>query len=324
MDFPTQKPSTSLGSKLIFLFFLLLIAGACYASFQWAIEALIHERKVVQVPDLAGKQVAEALNQLSQIHLGLTKEGEQFDKRFPAGTIVHQTPPAGMSVREGRIVRIMVSQGGETMFVPDLLGQPIRNAQTSLQNVGLSIGEIEHHPSLRFEKDQVMASDPPSGAVVAKNALVNLVVSDGPPAGDVTLTPDFIGKQLADLKSWAATHQVTVSVREDNDITRAAGEVISQAPTADSPIHAGDTLTVVANTAAAGGQGQGPHIHFELPAGENDRDVRVLVIDESGQHEVFRHSQPPGSTIDLPVQVKGRAQAQIFLNGVMVQRQQLQ
>src|SRR6185437_12120681 len=149
--------SPSLKHKWIPLAALVVATAVVYFSFQWALEAVVHNRQVVMVPDLSGKGVVEALNLLSQTHLGLVKDGEQFDKRFPAGTIIHQNPPAGMMVREGRLVRITLSQGGETLFVPDLVSQPLRNAQTSLQNVGLSMGEIERRPSLRFEKDQVVA-----------------------------------------------------------------------------------------------------------------------------------------------------------------------
>src|SRR5205814_10482926 len=128
--------------------------------------------------------------------------------RYPAGTILRQTPSAGMMVREGRMIKITLSQGGETLFIPDLAGQPFRNAQTMLQNAGLGVGEVDHRPSLRFEKEQVMATDPPSRAVVSKNALVNIVLSDGPPGSDVLLAPDFVGKTLTELKNWAATRQI--------------------------------------------------------------------------------------------------------------------
>src|SRR2546423_3326661 len=123
-------------------------------------------------PDLPSKAANKALSHPPPLGLGLEKEGEQFNKRFPAGAIVHQTPAPGMPVREGRIVRITVSQGGETIFVPNLVGQPMRNTQTTLQNMGLSVGEIERRPSLKFEKDQVMASDPAGGSIVSKNGLV--------------------------------------------------------------------------------------------------------------------------------------------------------
>ena len=304
----------------LLLLILAIILG--YLTFKWAIGAAIHSRPVVMVPDLNGKSVADALTLLSQSHLGLTKEGEQYDKRFPAGTIVRQNPSAGMMVREGHLIKITLSQGGETLFVPDLAGQPFRNAQTTLQNTGLGVGEVEHRPSLRYEKDMVMATDPPSSAVVNKNALVNIVLSDGPPGADVLLAPEFVGKTLAEVKQWGGAHQVPVAVREESDISKAAGEILMQSPVVDSPLRPGDTLTVVANTGVA--SPTGPHVHYEVPQGASDRDIRIMVIDESGEREVYRKAEAPGRRIDFPVTVKGRARARIMVNGIMVEEQDLQ
>jgi serine/threonine-protein kinase len=300
--------------------------AAGYFSFDWAVGAAIHSRKLVAVPDLSSKGVNDALNMLAPLGLGLEKEGEQFDKRFPAGAIVHQTPAPGMSVREGRIVRVTVSQGGETLFVPNLVGQPLRNTQTTLQNMGLSVGEIENRPSLKFAKDQVMATDPPAGAIIAKNGLVNLVLSEGPPAADVVLIPDFVGENISKAKEWTTAHQMSVSLREEADISKSDGEVLMQSPTADTPVHPGDTLTLVVNQpgASPADQAQGLRIYYEVPQGASDRDIRVSVIDETGEREVFRRSQSPGSKVDIRVQPKGRARARIFVNGVMVEEQPLQ
>lgn len=295
-----------------------------YISFRWAIGAVVHSRPVVVVPDITGKPVAEALTLLSQGRLGLIKDGEQFDKRFPAGTIVRQNPVPGMSVREGHVVKIALSQGGETLFVPDLAGQPFRNAQTTLQNAGLGVGEVDRRPSMRFEKDQVMSTDPPAGAVTSKSALVSLVLSDGPPGSDVLLVPDFSGKSLAEAKSWAARNQIPVTTREESDITKRMGEIIMQAPTADTPIHPGDTLTLVVNTGMGSESGGGAHVRYEVPPGSRDRDVRVLLMDETGEREIYRKSHAPGSRIDVPVTSKGRAKARILLNGIMAEEQEIQ
>jgi serine/threonine-protein kinase len=310
--------------KLLPYVFLVLLVSVAYLSFDWAVGVVIHSRKVVLVPDLSSRSVNDALNLLGPLGLGLEKEEEQFDKRFPAGTIIRQTPAAAMPVREGRIVRVTVSQGGETLFVPNLVGQPLRDTQTALQNLGLSVGEIDRRPSLKFDKDQVMATDPPAGATVVKNGLVNLVLSDGPPAADVLLVPDFSGHSLDKAKEWAAAHQVPVSTRDESDISRPDLDILMQSPTADSPIRAGDTLTLVVNHPTTTPSEQGPRIYYEVPQGASDRDIRITIIDETGEREVFRHSQTPGSKVELHVQSKGHARARIFVNGVMVEEQPLQ
>jgi serine/threonine-protein kinase len=315
-------PESTFKRRILPILVLLAFGAAIYASFDWAVGAAIHNRKSVLVPNITNKSVLDALSLMEQLHLGLLKGGEQFDKQSPAGTIIRQEPAPGMMVREGRLIRITLSQGGETLFVPDLVSQPLRNAQTNLQNIGLGIGEIDHRPSLRFEKDIVMATDPPAGSVVAKNALVNVILSEGPPTADVLLSPDFVGKNISDAKAWAAQHQVTVSVREENDITRGQGEVLMQSPVADSPLRSGDTLTLVSNSGSL--TPQGPHVHFDVPQGSNDVDVKVMVVDESGEHEIFRGAKSPGSKIDVNVTPKGHARARVIVNGIMVQEQEVQ
>jgi eukaryotic-like serine/threonine-protein kinase len=310
--------------KIMPYVFLGMGVAVAYLSFDWAVGAVIHSRKVVLVPDLSAKAVNDALNLLSPLGLGLEKEGEQFDKRFPAGTIIRQVPAPGMPVRDGRIVRVTVSQGGETLFVPNVVGQPLRQAQTGLQNLTLSIGEIEHRPSLRYEKDIVMLTDPPSGAIIAKNGMLNLVLSDGPPGAETLLVPDFVGENFSKAKDWAAAHQLSVSHREETDIGKADGEVLAQSPVGDTPLRVGESLVFVVNRPGGLSTEQGSRIYYEIPQGANDRDIRITVIDERGEREVFRRSQAPGSKVDFHVQPKGHARARIYSNGVLVEEQQLQ
>lgn len=306
---------------------LLVLAALAFMwfTFDWAVGAIIHSRKTVIVPNLMGRSVSEAVSLVSPLGLGILKEGEQFDKTSPAGTILRQNPAKDMTVREGRLIRITVSQGGETLYVPDLIGQPMRQAQILLQNSGLTIGEVERKPSLRFEKDAVMATDPPARAVTSKGALIGVTVSEGPPAADTTLMPDFIGRLLPEVRRWAQAHQVSVAVRDETNVSRSAGEILQQVPTADTPVRAGDSLTLVVNSGDISQTPAGSRrIYFEVPPGSSDRDIRVMVIDEAGEKEVYRKAHAPGSRLDLVVQPQGRARARIFVNGIMAEEQELQ
>jgi beta-lactam-binding protein with PASTA domain len=187
------------------------------------------------------------------------------------------------------------------------------------------MGEIEHKHSLRFEKDVVMTTDPGPKSVISKGALVGVTVSDGPPDSGELLTPDFNGKLLPEAKRWASSQNVTVSVREENNISKAAGEVLEQLPTPDTPIHSGDTLTLVINSGDMNATPTGSkRVFFTLPDGANDRDVRILLIDQTGEHEIFRKSEAPKTPLNLMVQPQGRAKARIFLNGIMVEEQDIQ
>ncbi len=140
-----------------------------YVLFNWTMSAVIHSRKEVAVPDLKGKSIDAALSMVSPLNLGLKKEDEEFDQNVPAGTIIRQHPFPGMTVREGKIVKVTVSQGGKVTFVPDLSEQPVRTAEIAIRSSGLSLGEETFRFSVAVEKGHVVSQDPPAGNIAGKD-----------------------------------------------------------------------------------------------------------------------------------------------------------
>ena len=78
------------GLRYVVLLSVLLLL---YWMLDWGIEAVIHSRKVVVVPEISGRTVAQAMDLLTPTKLGLIKEGEQYDREAPVGTILRQAPP---------------------------------------------------------------------------------------------------------------------------------------------------------------------------------------------------------------------------------------
>src|SRR3990167_3337634 len=104
-----------------------------FFTLNWAVKTAVHAQKDVVVPDLTGQSLYEALDVLSRLNLGLKQEGAEFNDQVPVGTVLRQLPPAGMSVRESKVIRVTLSQGGESIFVPDLEGQSLRSAEIALR-----------------------------------------------------------------------------------------------------------------------------------------------------------------------------------------------
>ena len=65
------------------LVFLALIAltAAAYYSFNAVMNSVIHSNKEIVLPNLAGKSLTEAVEEVSALGLGLRKEGEEFNDR---------------------------------------------------------------------------------------------------------------------------------------------------------------------------------------------------------------------------------------------------
>ena len=122
----TKKSSRAkwVTAGVVTAFFIALIA----VSADWVIGALVHTRKEVTVPDLTKKPVTQALDILAASNLALKQAGVEFAQSVPPGSVLRQIPSAGSTVREGRVIRVWISQGDEMVFVPNTVGTDLRAA----------------------------------------------------------------------------------------------------------------------------------------------------------------------------------------------------
>lgn len=311
--------------------FILAILSLIVVTFtlNWALEDAIHSQKDVLVPDLTGKPIMEVLNILSEQNLGLKKEGAEFNDTVPAGTVLRQQPEAGISVREGKVIRVTISQGGESVYVPELVGRSLRSSEIALRSYFLLLGEVRSQPSVKFEKDVVIAQEPLPNSIVLKNSLVHLTVSNGPPTDGTLLMPDFVGKSWEQVQSWAKEIKVKVEMTEEESAS-SPGTVLQQTAVPDSAIRSGDKIQFK----VASGEQQAPmtvnvserKFHYEAPQSESNKNYIFVLVDSSGSRELWRGQTAPGSKLDIPLPKKigSSARIRIFVNGILTEERSIQ
>src|SRR5205823_10126401 len=84
----------------------------------------------VQVPDVRGRSVTDAITALAGI--GLNPRIVHVYSPQPADTVTGQFPSPGDKIVKGSNVRINVSRGARPVPVPDVTGQPFLNARSAL------------------------------------------------------------------------------------------------------------------------------------------------------------------------------------------------
>jgi eukaryotic-like serine/threonine-protein kinase len=305
---------------------LLALLGLAAFLSHWVLDGVIHSRKTQTVPDLRGKSLLNAMDMLAPLNLGMKKESVEFDGSVPVGAVLRQLPPAGTIVREGKVIRVTISQGGETVFVPNVASVPLRNAEMMLRQAQLVLGEVSETPSLRLEKGVVVSQEPKPDSSVERSALVNLVISAGPPPEGVTLMPDFLRKDVEEARAWADGAGVTMSVSKDASSAFPAGTILSQTPPADAALAKSAAVSFVVSGRNAKSKVEEPAskmFHYELSQGGAEAVVRVVVADKYGERELFSGTKKPGSKIDLPIKETGGARVKIFVNGVLVEERDL-
>lgn len=316
----TVKVLKAISALILVVAFLGTIA---FFSFNWAFSALVHTREEKPVPDLTNKNIDTALDLLANVNLAMRKAGEEYQPDIPAGSVIRQLPPAGILVREGKVVRVWVSQGKENVEVPDVTSMPLRNAEFTLRQANLEVGKTDTAYSVEIEKGNIISQTPAPLTLVVKGEKVNLVVSNGAPNSGLILIPDFRHKKFAEASNWASNNNIEISVTEDPESFFPSGTILSQKPQADEEIKTGDTLelTISSNKEVLGEKLH--RIHYELPQGKNDNRVRIILIDNLGEKEILNEYKQAGSKIDLNVPYGGEATVRIYVDGILVRQKEL-
>jgi serine/threonine-protein kinase len=295
------------------LFGVLGVVG--FLSVDSIMKGVLHSRPEVVVPNLEGKRLNEALTIVSDLDLSLKQDGTQFDESLPAGTVVRQHPPSGMTVRAGRPIHVVVSKGGQGAVVPDVTGKLLVEAQSGLGAEGLQVGAVTELYSADKPKGQTLGQSPAVGALVTRGALVDVVISKGPPPAGVPLVPGFIGRPAAEAEAWAQSVNAPLKTNEDKTAQGAPGTISAQKPVAGQPVMPGDTveITVIPGQVAP----ESNFLRFDVPAGTGDVAVRATVRDNDGERQIYRESQPAGTTINIPLSVKSTSRVRIYVDDVL-------
>ncbi len=132
----------------------------------------------VPVPNLAGYTDNAAIGLLQDAGLEYVREYENSDT-VPEGTVISQDPAADSMVPEGTKVTIVVSQGKQSVTVPDLKNKTEEDARKALEDAGLSLGTVSSDYSDTVEEGQVIDQGEIAGKTVYSGTTVDITVSLG-------------------------------------------------------------------------------------------------------------------------------------------------
>ncbi|MCS7151494.1 MAG: PASTA domain-containing protein [Endomicrobia bacterium] len=301
----------------VILFFIFLILLYNFVGI------IIHSKKEVIVPNLINKSLTESLDIVSKLGLGLKKTGEVYNPNFPAGTVISQQPSAGMRVRQGRFINVVISLGGEKVFVPNIIGEERRKAEILLRQYSLSVGTVTERYSYRYAKNRVMEQEPAAETIVDKYTPVNIVISLGFPPEDVILMPEFINKDVSEVYSWAERYGIEVKVKEQVVEGISGGKVVQQFPQADTVVQPGQEIEVVVSKATKENSGiveeTQYNFEYELPfLGSSVKKVKIVQISPEGEIILYNKPTLPKEKIRLYVAPKPNSKIRIFVDGVLV------
>ncbi|HEY7738604.1 MAG TPA: PASTA domain-containing protein, partial [Candidatus Limnocylindria bacterium] len=131
-----------------------------------------------ELPDWEGDPITAVRLEAEDLGLELDEERENSED-VPEDSVIRTQPDGGSQVSEGDTIRVFVSGGEETVAVPALIGQTRNEANVTLTQAGLRLGNVDDEFSDRPE-GTVIRTNPASGTDVPLDSQVDIVLSRGP------------------------------------------------------------------------------------------------------------------------------------------------
>ena len=151
-----------------------------------------------RVPNAVGLSRSEAEVKLVRAGFTVGEVSELPVSSGKPGTVDEQAPLAGMTVRKGTSVDLIVATGGDLAVVPDVCGLVAANASIKLRQAGFEVEYGEEY-SDTVPVGAAVSQSPPGGSRAEEGSLVSVYYSLGPQSeAKVIVTPSDTDDGLRD------------------------------------------------------------------------------------------------------------------------------
>ncbi len=195
------------------------------------------------VPNVRGEPRQEAKETLEEAGFEVAEETETSSV-VEDGYVIRQDPRGGPgeTAEAGSTVTIMVSEGPETVTVPDLYNLTPEGANSVLTGVGLRLGNQTQQASDTVTEGSITSQNPAAQSSAEPGSSVDIVVSSGP---EEIIVPDVVGQDWVTaaqrLREAGLTVNETVNTVPNS---RPENEVVSTNPQAGLQVAPGTLMTL--------------------------------------------------------------------------------
>ena len=270
----------------IWILLLLVLIGGSVAAY-----VVADEMSRTIVPDVVGMSIGDATTELEASGFVVDIK-ERASDNVEEGNVISQNPQEGRKPKRGTTVTIIVSEGKETVDMPNVEGLSQSAAERMLKDLAFIDIEIKTESSETVDSGDVISqSIGPGEKVVPGEVTVTLVVSTG--SNKVELS-NLAGYTFDEATTYAKQNKLKIVRRDEFSTSVPKGQIIRQLPTAGTAVDPGTELTVIVS------EGVEPtdvsierevDVEVEKKAGgKKPKAVEVVIrtVDSRGEIEVLR------------------------------------
>ena len=283
--------------------------------------------KDVVVPNLVGKQTDIAKNILKNQKLEISIT-ETFSDTVPVGYVISQQPEAGVTVKETRIINVVVSRGGEITAVPDVRGLVRRDAELKLTNSGFILGKIEEQYSPNVQEDYVINQNPQPPSMIPKGSTIDLILSKGNSPRKIIL-PNFSGLPLSAAKAQIEALNLKLGRITYVSSNLPEDSVVSQNPRANTELLEGDVIDLSLAKSSSGQDNSGAvrraTVQVTIPqtSEAGSQILKIILSDNNGRKIVYEKQHKSGERVEKSIEGTGPTKVQVYINDRLYQEQNI-
>lgn len=159
----------------------------------------------VEVPDLSKKTLSEVERILQQQNLRFeVLDSAEFNPKFPAFSVISQSPEASEKVKENRKIYLTINPSGyRKVTIPKVIQITRRSAEATLKAVGLEVGSITYVDDIG--KDMVLELSHKGkkiapGEQLIKTSKIDLICGNGLETSKDSITGNQVVIPAQDLQ----------------------------------------------------------------------------------------------------------------------------
>jgi len=305
---------------LYIVLFISVMAGAGFITAR----LIVKSGKEIQVPDVRGMEVVDALETLSRAELSLKVDGFEYSSSVTRNAVLRQEPDPGIRLKTGGSIRIVLSRGPERIPVPNLVGMTRRQAEIMLKRNGLLVGHISETHFAAPEQGRILAQQPEPLNSIQRGSAVNLLVSLGPRRPRYIM-PDLTGRPLGQAVLTLERMNLKVGeIRTLHHLAARPGQVLEQTPEKGHAVSEGDAVALVVQSDGD----EGRHVfrlalvRYTVPPGFLRSRVEIKLRRGDSVIPVYRQFIDSGESVAVMVLVDNKSRVILSVDGRDVRPQQ--
>ncbi|MGI5427098.1 Stk1 family PASTA domain-containing Ser/Thr kinase [Streptomyces sp. CA-179760] len=235
-----QQRKSSTSTILLVAAGILVLVGAILIG-RWAFSGNGVGNDAVPTPNFVGETVNDAKRLANNSDLKLTTTKKPCENQSK-GKVCDQDPKAGVDVKKGDTINLVVSTGAPKVAVPSVVGKIIDDARATLEGDKYKF-EVETKPQESPEDPgTVLEQNPRLGEEVEKGSKITLTIAKAEAKSTV---PDVLGQSCDQAKAQMTANNLVgncteVDTQDDNQV----GKVIQTTPQSGSSVDKNSSVNI--------------------------------------------------------------------------------